>query len=93
MGFKILTVGEMPTHSHSAWTDTQGNHTHSLNVVDDERSAGNNAAGGASFQNGTAWTNSSGAHSHTITINNTGSNQPHQNMPPYIAVYIWKRIS
>lgn len=26
-------------------------------------------------------------------LNNTGGNQPHNNMPPYLAVYIWKRVS
>lgn len=24
---------------------------------------------------------------------NTGGNQPHNNMPPYLAVYMWKRIA
>lgn len=24
---------------------------------------------------------------------NTGGNQPHNNMPPYLAVYMWKRVS
>jgi microcystin-dependent protein len=23
----------------------------------------------------------------------TGSNMPHNNMPPYLAVYMWKRVS
>lgn len=26
-------------------------------------------------------------------VNETGGDQPHNNMPPYLAVYIWKRIS
>ena len=26
-------------------------------------------------------------------INNTGGGQPHNNMPPYLAVYVWKRIA
>ena len=88
-----LTVGELPEHSHIASISTTGNHTHTLNVVDDERSAGNYAAGGASFQNGTATTNSSGNHTHTIVINNTGLSQAHNNLQPYISIYIWERIS
>ena len=29
----------------------------------------------------------------TSTVGVTGGNQPHNNMPPYIAVYIWHRIA
>lgn len=36
---------------------------------------------------------SAGNHSHTININNTGSSQSHNNMQPYLAVYMWKRVS
>ena len=88
-----LTVGELPEHNHIASISTTGNHTHTLNVVDDERRAGNYAAGGASFQNGTATTNSSGNHTHTIVINNTGLSQAHNNLQPYISIYIWERIA
>lgn len=28
-----------------------------------------------------------------FTTGNTGGNQPHNNMPPYLTVYMWKRIS
>ena len=85
----------MPAHSHSAWTDAQGNHNHSLTL---ER------YGGREYSNDVGWsgahtelgsstqtTTGAGAHSHKVTINNTGSNQPHNNMQPYIAVYMWKR--
>jgi hypothetical protein len=33
------------------------------------------------------------SHSHAITINNTGSNMAHNNLQPYISIYIWERIS
>lgn len=32
-------------------------------------------------------------HTHTVTVSNTGSGQSHNNMPPYIAVYMYRRIS
>lgn len=32
-------------------------------------------------------------YSHSVTINYTGSGQKHNNMQPYISVYMWKRIA
>lgn len=29
----------------------------------------------------------------TVSVNKTGGDQPHNNMPPYLAVYIWKRTA
>ena len=36
---------------------------------------------------------SSGAGSVSVTINPSGSSQAHNNMQPYIAVYMWQRTS
>lgn len=33
-----------------------------------------------------------GNSSRTYSTNTTGGSQPHNNMPPYLAVYVWKRI-
>lgn len=44
-------------------------------------------------RNWTGATSSNGAHAHTITVNSTGANAAHNNMPPYLAVNIWKRIA
>lgn len=32
-------------------------------------------------------------HSHTITVNNTGSGNAHDNMPPYVTYYCWERTA
>lgn len=43
---------------------------------------------GQSASGGTATTNTD-----LITFDNGGQNQPHNNMPPYLAVYVWKRTA
>lgn len=37
--------------------------------------------------------NSAGSHTHTMNLNNTGGGQAHNNMQPYLAVYMWTRIA
>ena len=37
-------------------------------------------------------TTSGGPYSASGYVRDAGGNQPHNNMPPYLAVYVWKRI-
>lgn len=73
-----LTVAEMPSHSHN-W-----------------RGIASNRNGGSS---GSYTVALFGADSAQSLINqgkgpqSVGSNQAHNNMPPYLAIYIWKRTS
>lgn len=61
-----------------------------------------------SFQASRAWTGATsaagqhahkvtvtqgGAHNHTVSVGNTGGGKPHNNMPPYLPVYMWKRTA
>jgi hypothetical protein len=38
-------------------------------------------------------TSSAGSHNHNITIDSTGSSGTNANLPPYITVYMWKRVA
>lgn len=87
----ILTVGELPSHSHSGSTNITGGHNHAYRWVSDGRDTFPYSP--PRPMGSTQYTSTNGNHSHTLTINNTGNNQSHNNMMPYLAIYIWKRVS
>lgn len=100
MGFKILTVGELPSHGHSGSTNWTGDHNHQINIPTRHGKDGATTSTGyfcdgnvSSSGNAIAYTQNSGGHNHSITINNTGSNQTHNNMQPYLSIYMWKRTA
>lgn len=90
-----LTVGEMPSHNHSGSTNTTGNHAHILDMTDDESGNDRNRPTVGYTRNavGEYTTSYAGNHSHSVTINSTGGNAAHNNMPPYLSVYMWKRTA
>ncbi len=87
-----LSVGELPSHNHNVTVSTSGNHAHTFTFVK-EYDAGGTEPGSASWRSnqGTKTTEQAGTHTHTVTISNTGSNYPHNNLQPYISVYCWRR--
>lgn len=83
-----LTVNEMPSHTHfsnDGWSGYASNNY---------RSGTNNILTYAKNANGYTTpyrdTNLSNIDS---TLSSTGKNQPHNNMPPYLTVYMWKRTA
>ena len=103
-----LTAEELPDHRHTFTTDSAGDHTHSLNRVLGNSggawtgdTAGNLSGSGRKFGyinsdntiKTVTNTGSGGAHTHSGTTNGAGGTQPHNNMPPYLTVYIWKRVA
>ena len=69
------------SHSHSYSTSWAGQHAHSLSIA---------SAGAHTHSVAIA---AAGAHTHAITIGRTGSGAAFSILPPYIAVYMWRRTA
>ena len=72
-----LVPNEMPSHSHTL----RKNVPYGIPY--------NNTSGAGSGSGGTMY----GETYTPFTVENSGGDQPHNNMPPYIVVYVWKRVS
>lgn len=78
---------------------TGGEATHTLTV--DEMPSHNHSVYGWGYNSGgenAEYGNHAGGNRQEelyswLNIGNTGGNQPHNNMPPYLTVYMWKRIA
>lgn len=79
-----LTIGQLPAHSHTGTTSTNGEHTHTLPTANNI--GGITAFSGQSPAADTFPTSAAGAHNHTFTTENTGSGEAHNNLQPSIVV-------
>lgn len=72
-----LTVGEMPSHGHTVQTFPYAGSNSSYYQV--STNVGGNVDPNTNWTGGFA--------------NNTGGSRPHNNMPPYLTVYMWVRTA
>jgi hypothetical protein len=79
------------SHSHTATSNTVGDHAHSYtSPTDPATGSGTGGVGGGATQNfpstNGATTTGAGSHSHTITVSSAGVSGTNANLPPYYAL-------
>lgn len=72
--------------SHTLTVDEMPKHSHNLPVDKQYGEATTTERDRINLTSGIAYNNG-------YASNNTGANQPHNNMPPYLTVYMWRRIA
>ena len=75
-----LTIDEMPSHGHSLSKQVP----YGVPYNNTSGSLAGNSGSGPYYGE---------TYNPPWTINNNGGNQSHNNMPPYIVVYMWRRIA
>ncbi|EAX96153.1 hypothetical protein TVAG_301940 [Trichomonas vaginalis G3] len=99
-GSKTISVDNLPPHSHSGTTSSNGNHSHRVckqgyNTVS-QTSMQIQVMSRSHFPNDPVdwngmWTDTTGNHQHTFTTTSTGLGKKY--MPPYMTVCAWYRIA
>ena len=88
-----LTIDEMPTHSHRI-QECKGPENGYIPAGHDANSVQvRTDIDGIENQGGVFTDRNSGYYFESSFIENTGGSNAHNNMPPYLAINVWKRVA
>ena len=99
---ETLTVNQIPGHTHTgttSWADLQGNwggfskEANGSGVVVTNSTYNTKIVATGADDSWGKRQHIDVSHNHTFTTNSTGGGQAHNNMSPYLAVYIWQRTA
>lgn len=74
-------------------TSSNGAHTHTISTASAGAHVHNASCASAGAHTHTVTVATNGAHTHTVTIGNTGGGAAMSLLPPYVAVYMWRRTA
>ena len=90
-GYNAGSTGGEATHTLT--TDEMPSHNHFLNRIVPGGSGGNYTVMATTTQSANSWDSSKKNSIPNVTMDSRGESKAHNNMPPYLAVYIWKRTA
>lgn len=81
------------SRSWTGATSSSGAHTHTITAASAGAHVHNASSASAGTHTHTVTVATNGTHTHTVTVGNTGGGSAMSLLPPYMAVYMWRRTA